>query len=368
MTNSTRSNENASELPASRHRVTAYDVARLAGVSQSAVSRAFTPGTSISARTRLNVTEAARKLKYRPNLIARSLSTRRSNIVGVTVPPLGNQFYPAMLEALSESLGPLGYRVLLFTAKAGTSSDPVLEDVLNSRVDALVMVSAAVSSKFADECRQVGLPVVLLNRKTDSKLVSSVTGANRHGAEEIASFLLAGRHKRFAFVAGEQTSSTSRDRENAFTRRLAKSGKHLSARVVGNYSFQGAMAAAREMFSSKSRPDAVFCANDHMALAVINIARAEFGLDVGREVSIVGFDDAELSDWPLFSLTTFSQPIQQMANHVTEIIHRQLDGVGGPATEVIVPGELVVRGSARIPRNGLSGPAERRVWTSNKNF
>src|ERR1700761_8811880 len=185
---------------------TAYEVAHLAGVSQSAVSRTFTFGASVSERTRGKVLKAAKKLNYRPNLIARSLSTRRSDMVGVIVPPLENHFFPEMLEALSVELSRSGRRMLLFTSSQNSPVEPILEDVLNARVDALVMVASSVSSHFAEECQAIGLPIVLLNRKTDSKSVSSVTSSNRKGAETIAQFLLAGGHKRFAYIAGLESS------------------------------------------------------------------------------------------------------------------------------------------------------------------
>jgi len=348
-----------------RHPVTAYDVARLAGVSQSAVSRAFTAGSSISLRTRLKVEDASQRLNYRPNLIARSLSMRRSNTVGVIVPPMDNAFFPELLEELSAAFNHLGYRVLLFTSSSSISSDPILEDVLYSRVDAVVTVSTSVSSRFAEECQRSGLPIIFLNRKTDSKGVSSVTGANVLGAKTIASFLVAGRHSRYAFMAGLESSSTSRDREAAFTQRLAKLGKNLSARVHGNFSFEDAMSASRTLLSARSRPDAIFCANDYMAIATIQIARCEFGLDVGRDISIVGFDDSKPAGWPAFVLTTYGQPARAMAERTAELLHEQLRSADKrAATEVIVPGDLVVRESARRPKHGLSGTPERQTWST----
>lgn len=362
-----RSGKNAQIEAISRHPVTAYDVARLAGVSQSAVSRAFTEGSSISLRTRLKVEQASQRLNYRPNLIARSLSMRRSNTVGVIVPPMGNAFFPELLEELSVAFNRLGYRVLLFTSNSSISSDPLLEEVLHSRVDGVVTVSASVSSRFAEECQRSGLPIILLNRKTDSKGISSVTGANVKGAEMIASFLVAGRHARYAFMAGLESSSTSRDREEAFTRQLAKLGKALSARVNGNFSFEDAMSASRRLLSARSRPDAIFCANDYMAIATIQIARSEFGMEVGRDVSIVGFDDSKPASWPAFDLTTYEQPAKAMAERTAELLQAQLRSEEKiPANDLIVPGELVVRGSARRPKRGLSGVPERQTWSDER--
>jgi len=349
--------------PNSRHPVTAYEVARVAGVSQSAVSRAFTPGSSISERTRSRVADAARKLNYRPNLIARSLALRRSKIVGVIVPPLGNPFLPQLLEALSVSFSAMGYRVLLFTSYMQEAPEPLLEDVLNSRVDALVMISASVSSHFVEQCQASQLPIVLLNRTTTSRLVSRVTGDNVGGAATIASFLIAAKHRRFAYLAGLEDSSTSRDREASFTARLAREGKALSARAVGHFDFKGSMDATRQILRQRKRLDAIFCANDLTAMAAIQIARHEFGLDVGRQISIIGFDDAEQASWPCFDLTTYEQPAQAMADAVTTLLDKQLkESPAGRAELRVVPGDLVVRSSARLPALGITGPPERRIW------
>ena len=341
--------------------ITAYDVARLAGVSQSAVSRTFTVGASVSERTRLKVMKAAKKLSYRPNFIARSLSTRRSDVVGVIVPSLENHFYSSMLQELSAAFGRTGRRMLLFTSQRDTAVEPILENVLHSRVDALVMVAASVSSRFAEECQKLGLPIVLLNRKTDNPSISSVTTANRRGAEMIADFLVAGNHQRFAYLAGLDTSSTSRDREEAFRNQLLRHGATLNARAAGNSSFKPSLAAARELLSLPEPPDAVFCCSDHMALAFINVARAEFGLRIGEDISVVGFDNSELSAWPVFDLTTFSQPIAAMAERVAEIIDNQLRG-NETVSEVVVPGELIIRSSARIPRSAFIGPLDGPIW------
>ena len=343
--------------------ITAYDVALLAGVSQSAVSRAFTPGASISESTRQKVEKAAAALNYSPNLIARSLSTSRSNMVGVIVPPLENQFYPTLLEALSEAFGVTGRKILLFTTKPGTPVDPILDDILHTGVDALVMIATSVSSRFAEQCQQIGMPVVLLCRKTHSTTVSSVTCGNRAGAETIADFLVAGGHKRIAYLAGLEASSTNNDRESAFTARLAVHGQQLAGRAVGNYAFGRASQAARELLSGDVRPDAVFCANDHTAVAFIKVARAEFGLEIGKDISVVGFDDSDLASWPVFDLTTFSQPIGQMAMRLAQVVDQQMQGDNEHAEQIIIQGEMIVRSSARLPPSGLSNVGGRQVWT-----
>jgi DNA-binding LacI/PurR family transcriptional regulator len=302
-------------------------------------------------------------LRYRPNLIASSLITGKSKIVGVVVPGLTNPFYAALVDALSEALSALDYRVMLFTARYGTSSDPVLEEILRYRLDALVLVSAQLSSRLAEECADVGLPVVMVNRKTDSDAVSSVTGDNRAGAACIASFLVAGSHRCFAFVAGLDSSSTSRDREAGFVLRLRQEGVMSPLKVHGNYSLEDASRATRDLLNAAKRPDAIFCANDLMATAAIDVARSEFGLEVGRHISIVGFDDIQLAASAAFRLTTFSQPLDEMVENTVSLLFDAFSERDQLAVPRIVTGQLIVRDSARLPECGLSQAGGRTVWT-----
>ena len=330
-------------------RPTAHDVAALAGVSQSAVSRAFTPGASISRRARLLVQQAAETLGYRPNLIARSLITRRSRTIGIAIGYMDNQFYPAMLDAMCAGFAAAGYRVLLFTPGPGGDPDPILDEVLRYQVEAVVLASARLTSHFAEHCSQARVPVVLFNRRTERATVSSITGRNREGAAEIARFLIDGGHLRFAYVAGLEESSTSRDRERGFVETLRQAGLQPAMRVVGHYDFALAREAARALFSAPSPPDAIFCANDHTAFAVMQTAQAEFGLRVGTDISVVGFDDVPLAAWPAFDLTTYAQPIRPMAERVVAATLAQLADPLCPPIQEQVDGSLIVRGSARLP-------------------
>ncbi len=342
--------------------VTAHDVAKIAGVSQSAVSRTYTNGASVSEPTRFKVIQAATQLGYRPNFIASSLITGRSKIIGVTFPGFGNRFYSAAVEALSAKFARIGYRLMIFIANEGEDSDPVLEEVLRYRVDAVVMVSSMLSSRFADECRQIGLPVVMLNRKTKSSLVSSVTVDNREGARQIGAFLDAGNHKRFAYIAGLASSSTNQDREKGFTEYLTSHGFDPPMRLPGNNSFRDASEATRALLNGRTPPDAIFCASDLMALAAINVARGEFGLRVGKDVSIVGFDDTDLAKWPLLSLTCYSQPLEQMVDRTVQIITESFQSRKMPTAQEVIKGQLVIRESARIPKKGTCIVNGVRIW------
>lgn len=333
--------------------VTSQHVARLAQVSQSAVSRAYTPGASVSSHTRARVMDAARQLGYRPNAIARSLITKRSRMIAVVMSQLDNQFYPPVLEKLSQRLRNDGYHVLLFITSRD-ESDGVLAEILQYQVDGIVMASTVLSSALARDCARAGSPVVLFNRMTqraanEDHPASAVTSDNEAGGRMAARHLVAGGHQRIAYIAGMEQSSTNLDRERGFREELALLGTRIHARAVGNYSFEGAQLAARQLFeNSAERPDAVFVGSDQMALAVMDVLREELGLSIPSDVSVVGFDNVPQAAWGAYQLTTIEQPIDQMVEATAGVLHELLHNDGQPRA-ITVPCQLVVRQSSRAP-------------------
>ncbi len=331
--------------------VTAHDVAKLAGVSQSAVSRHFTPGASVSAKTRQKIIEAAEQIGYRPNLIARSLITKKSNLIGIVLPLNSNPYYQTILEELSDELATHGYRILLFTNPVTHDSDLLIEEILHYPLDGLILIAVNLSSHLAEECQQNGLPVVMMTRKTESQTISSVTGDSIHGVKTIIQFLLAGKHRQFAYMAGDPLSSTNKDREETFFSELMLAGIQNVQKATGYYTYEGARLAARELLNNPNPPDAIFCANDQMALCMIDVAIHEFNLQPGQDISIIGFDNNYLAAWDSFQLTTYSQPSKQMASHAIQILLEQIEEKTLSPQHVIVQGELIIRDSARLPQS-----------------
>ena len=335
-------------------KVTSLDVAKKIGVSQSAVSRVFTPGASVSNEMEGRVLKAANELGYRPNMLARSLNTGKSRIIGLVVSYLDNQFYPNVLESLSSKLQESGYHILIFIASNGTKNlDQVLNEILDYQVDGIIMASVELSSVISKKIDSAGIPVILLNRSLDNMRFSSVTSNNYNGGKQIANFLIKGGHRKISHIAGNEKASTQRDRETGFIDGLKETGVDLFSREVGNFVLDEASSATRKMFSSKNSPDAVFVANDHMAFAVMDVLRIELGLKIPEDVSVVGYDDVKISSWPSYDLTTVRQPINNMVDRTISLLISQLEG-NIPAKHIEVDAELIVRSSAKLPRNNFN--------------
>ncbi|WP_193336651.1 LacI family DNA-binding transcriptional regulator [Devosia beringensis] len=333
--------------------VTSSQVAEHAGVSQSAVSRTFTPGASISPKTRQKVLASAKVLGYRPNAIARSLITSRSRIIAVVMAYLENLFYPDVLEELGRALAAENYHLLLFTGFMDRDSDPVFDQLMQYRVDGIILASTSLSSELSEECATAGIPVVLFNRTTERDAVSSVTTRNKEGGKRIAEFLVAGGHKSFGYIAGLENSSTNRDRQQGFVEALAAHGFDDVIIETGNYSRDDAQEAARAMLSRPERPEALFVANDHMAVAVMDVARYEFGLKIPEDLSIVGYDDVGPARWTSYGITSMSQPVKRMVEATVDILMDQIASGEIEAEHRILNGELIVRTSARLPSSGI---------------
>ncbi|MDH2328676.1 LacI family DNA-binding transcriptional regulator [Cereibacter sp. SYSU M97828] len=334
-------------------RVTSMDVAALAGVSQSAVSRAFTPGSSLSAAKRELILSAAKKLNYVPNSIASSLTTRRTNMVAVILGNLDNPFYVLVLKALAARLQQRGTQILTFTVENGASSDDALMRVLRYQVDGIILTSAQLSTRMTSMCHDRGIPVVLFNRYIPGSDASGVRCDNAAGGRLMADALLKAGARSFAVLKGDPRGSTSQDRFQGFAERLLEDGIPRSAilELEGQSIYRGAHAAVLRAFQDEGQkvPDAIFGINDTMAMGAMDALRGVMGLRVPDDVMIGGFDNIDEADhWP-YRLTTVRQPAEEMADETLKLL--DLDNPGAeiqPGIDIKLPGELVWRDS--IPR------------------
>lgn len=338
-------------------KVTALQVAQRAGVSQSAVSRVFTPGASVSEKMATKVRGAAEELGYRPNILARAMVSGRSRIVGFVVAYLDNYFYPEAIEKLSNAMQAEGYHVLMFMASQTTGNiDDVVDEILDYQIDGLIFASVAMSSTIVARCQAAGVPMILFNRRQDMEGVSSITSDNFAGGRKVGEYLITCGHRRIGYIAGWEGASTQRDREAGLMAALTTHDIPLFAREVGNFRKEGAIEATRAMFDvpANQRPDAVFVANDHMAFFVLDTLRYELGLKVPHDVAVVGYDDVPPAAWPAYDLTTVRQRSNTMVQETVDTFIRQIEEPEDfRPRQVAIDGPLIIRGSSHsLPSKG----------------
>jgi DNA-binding LacI/PurR family transcriptional regulator len=309
------------------------DVARLAGVSQAAVSRAFTPGASVSDETRAKVMAAVDELGYRPNVIARSLVQSSTNIIGLVARRFTAPFYAHIVEKFTRALQERGYWVLFLNIDQGDELDYALPAALQYQVDGLIITSATLSSHQAEECARAGTPVVLFNRYVADGHTHLVSCDHCKGGRMVADALLDTGHKRLAYIAGEEESSTNRDREVGFLDRLKERGYELSLREsAGDYNYEKGYSAAERLFNTASPPDAVFCADDTIAMATMDFARYKLNLRIPEDLSVVGFDDIPPTGRINYELTTVRQPFNRLVDSTVDVL---IDAINTPGASVI---------------------------------
>lgn len=328
--------------------VVAREVAEALGVSISTVSRAFTPNAVIADKTRRRVLRKAAELGYEPNPHAQSLKTNRSRIVGIIVSDLANPFYPEVLTGLTEVLEQRGFNVMLFCRPGGKSLDKAFQSAFRYQPDVLVVLAATMSSAAIESATEAGTRVVFFNRYVPGNASFAVTCDNESGGETVADYLIDRQLTCLAYVAGDPEATTNRDRELGFMRACRRRGIPRPRSIAAHrFTHDAGLIAGRALLGDKLEPlDAVFCANDVLALGVLDAAR-EIGVEVPDTLSVIGFDDIELAGWASHQLTTYRQPVEEMIAATADIVSELIQPFPSAATRITIPGRVVTRRTVR---------------------
>jgi DNA-binding LacI/PurR family transcriptional regulator len=328
--------------------VTAADVARRAGVSRSAVSRAFTPGASISREVRQRILRAADHLGYRVNRLAQSLNQARSNVIGLVGTDLHQPFHAELLAMLSAALLADGYQcMLLNAANAEHDMGALIARVLEYRVAAIVVMTGTPPSRIVEECLHNGVPVVLVNKLLPSVAVDTVIADHAAGGRTAAELLLAAGCRRLAVVSSAARTVSLVGRIEAFCARAMSGGvkAHVWQRR-GTTDYHTGREAALSLLA-KDDIDGVFCVTDLLALGFLDAARLERARRVPDDLCVIGFDDIPQAAWSAYRLTTFHQPVGDLATAVMNVIRARADGSYPQPGLATVPVKLVVRSTVR---------------------
>lgn len=327
-----------------RQRISAKDVAKLAGVSRAAVSRTFGDG-QVSAKVRLRVMEAAEELGYRPNAIARSLIGGKSDIIALITAGRDSIHNTMLIEKLTLEVTVRGKRALVIPATSDTDIDESILNAADYLVDAIAVIGGTVSPKIVKRLSSLGVPIFLYERHVPDSDLECVVGDNVLGGRLAAHYLARSGRSKIAMITKPLATFSNKARRDGFASGLKDAGVDLFATVFGEQGFDGGFAAAVEVFSARQLPDAIFCFNDEMALGALQAA-AVMNLSVPRDVAVIGYDNIPMAGWPIFNLTTIHNAIDQPAKVLLDRIFARIEGAKPQSEPHTIRPELIVRGTA----------------------
>lgn len=336
-----------------KRRVTLHDLAKDLKLSTSTISRAFDKSSVIAPATRDAILKRAGHLGYAPNPMARSLITKSTGIVGLFVADITNPFYPEVLTKLTAGLQSIDLNVMLTVANPNENSDEQLRLLLSYQPDVVVVLAATLSSEAIEACRSTGTSVVFFNRRPSDPRALGVTCDNVAGGGLVADHLLDRGNRKLAYVAGRADTSTNSDRWEGFRQRCLERGHGEPTKFdAGTFSYESGYETARAIMQSPSRPDAIFCANDILAIGVMDCLRREYSIGIPDEISVVGFDGISMASWPSHSLTTVRQPVEKMCAFTINLVSKLTQGKSFKPRIERIPGELIERGTTKVKSHG----------------
>jgi LacI family transcriptional regulator len=335
----------SSRTPTERPRVTITQVAELAGVSATTVSHVLSGKRLVAAHTRETVHEAIRALGYRPNHTARSLRTRRSQMIAVVVPDITNPFFSVLTRGLADVVYDAGYGTYVCNTDGAADREAAfLEDIVDRGADGLVMASIDGASIGARTPADLGVPVVCIGEALDHPLIDVVAPDDEIGAHTVVTRLLQRPVRRVAMVEGPLAAT----RTAGFRRAVSDAGLSVDPAllVTGDWTRHGGYQAMCRLLARADRPEAVFCANDLMAIGAIDAVH-EAGLVVPDDVAVAGFDDVDAATIVSPALTTAVNPSYDTGVVAGRLLLDRLTGeYTGVGRRVEVPCPLVARDSA----------------------
>lgn len=325
-------------------RLTSEDVARVAGVSASAVSRAFTPGASVAPAKRAHILRAARELGYRPNVMARAIVTRRSNVVGLILFKETNRHHPGVLLALSQAFSKIGVRVMLFLLDDIGETSAVIDHILSYQLDG-VIAAAPIPQEDLDHLAAAQVPLLFYNRPGEDGF-ASVSCDHCASGVLIARHVLAAGARRIALIRSYAESFVGNERMRGVEEELARGDAKVVAEYRGDFDYDRGVAAVVDWASRGiDNYDAIIAANDMMAIGAKDALVHKLGKRVPEDVAVAGFDGVEASRWLSHGIASVDQPIEHMAKAAVDMMALRIENELLPAERRLYPGRLQ-RGSS----------------------
>lgn len=335
----------------STKKITINDIARKAGVSAMTVSRVLSGKGPVAAQTKNRVRKAIEELDYHPNLLARSLSSKRSMNIGVTIPiiekVLLDNYIAQVLSGITDVAQQAGYKIMLIPFDPfGRDANEFAAWAQSKILDGLILIKTIIDDPRIPVLAKSGFPFVLLNHKLRDKNVNFVDSRNVTGARIAVEYLAQKGHSKIACVTGLLNESNGRDRLRGFKETMKKLKLDLREEwiIPGWFDQQAAYIESQQLFEENEPPSAIFACDDYMAIGIMKRIK-EMGLQIPDDVAILGFDDIELSAYVNPPLTTIRQPLLQMGKESMQILLRIISKELQTAVHQFLEVELIERAS-----------------------
>ncbi len=330
----------------SRNPASAKDVAELAGVSRAAVSRCFTPGASISPETRARILRAADTLGYQVNRLASGLIRNESGIVALIGAEVATPYRGQLLAALTAALQRAGKVALVInTDRSDESVERALRHAISYRTDAAIFLSGMPARSLAETCQRNGMRLVLINRDGGHPGSLLVRLSDEQAGRRAVAVLRAAGCKRLALASSLNGTPSLVGREKGFLAAIREAGIDGCEARLGATSYETGLELGMSLLSRPDRPDGIFCTTDLMACGVMDAARWRLGLRVPDDLSVISFDDIPQAGWEGYDLTTFQQPVEEIAAQSLDWLLSS--PVEDGAVELVLEARLKMRGSVR---------------------
>ena len=326
--------------------VTIKDVAQQAGVSVATVSRALNGHHNVAEPVRKAVLDVANRLHYTPNAAARSLSSRRTQTIGVVLPDLYGEFFSELMRGIDGVARARGMHLLVSSYHGDPVQQRAALRTMTGRVDGVLLLSPYAQDEASIAAPD--LPTVLINSYATAGSLPAVNVDNYDGARAMTEHLLAAGHRTIAFIAGPPDNLDACERRRGFTDAMAGAKGAVPQEIAGNFDEASGHRAGQQLLAGPALPDAVFAANDMMALGCL-YAFAQAGVGVPAQVALAGFDDIPLARFVHPSLTTMQVSIAALGGRAMSLLLQWIDGGKQPAQSgtTLAP-VLVVRDSSPL--------------------
>lgn len=326
--------------------VTLREVALRAGVSRSAVSRTFTPGASVSPKTRAKVEQAANELGYRPSVLASALSTGRTKLIGLVSTNFRNPIFLEVFDHFTKALQGRALRPLLVNLSGEMTLESAVAMLRQYSVDGVILASSTLPPSFPLAFKAAGLPVVhCFGRWSAEPEVNLVGIDNRACGRMAAETLLSRGYRRIGFLGGPATATSTEDRLTGFQEGLVGQGKvRLTTSFAGSYSFDAGFQEMSRLIAEGDLAEAYFCGDDVLAIGAMSALRLA-GKRVPEDIGLLGLNDMEMAGWPGTHLTTIHQPIDEIVAASVERIVSLLEQPDQPPEARVFDCHVVERGT-----------------------